>query len=66
MNEVGSCLQGSTTGELRVLQVVDGLEVAIDERGVRELPQVLGRLEFGREGGEEEQVDVVGHPEAHA
>ena len=47
MNEVGSCLQGSTTGELRVLELVDRSEVLVDPGRIRQRPQMLTGLELG-------------------
>ncbi len=38
--------------------------MAVDERGIGERPQMLGGLQFGRIGRQEEQVDVVGHAQA--
>jgi len=65
-DQVGPGLQGGTALGLRVLQVVDGADVAVDERGVREGPRMLGRLEFGRGGREDEEVDVLGHAQLRA
>jgi len=41
-------------------------EVLVDQRGVGQGPQVLGRLQFGGIGREKEQVHVVWDPEADA
>ena len=43
-DEIRPALEGSTAGELRVFQVLDGGEVLVDQRGVGQRPQVLGRL----------------------
>ncbi len=51
---------------LHVLQFVDGGEVAVDERGVGERPQMFGGLQLRRVGRQEEQVDVLGHTQPHA
>ena len=60
-DEIRVSLQRRAAGGLSVLQLVDGGEVAIGERGVGERPQMLCRLEFWRVRREEQEVDVVGH-----
>jgi hypothetical protein len=51
---------------LGLLQVRDGGEVAVGQRGVGEPPQVLGRVELGRVGRQEEQMEMLGHLELGA
>ena len=46
---------------LDLFEVGDAGEVAVGERGVGQRPEVLGRLQLGRVGWQEEQVDVLGH-----
>jgi len=46
-DEIGSSLQGHTALGLGIFQVIYGGEVAVDEHGVGERPQMLGRLELG-------------------
>lgn len=43
-DHVGVLLQLSAVGELRVLQVLDGGELAVDEAGVGQRPQMLGAV----------------------
>ena len=43
-DEIRPALQRGATGELGVLQILDGGKVLVDQRGVSERPQVLGRL----------------------
>ena len=45
----------------RVVEIFDGLEVAVDERLVDEGPQMLGRLQLGAVGGLEDEADAVRH-----
>jgi len=47
-NALGLALQCRAIGQLRVLELLDALEMAIDERRVGQRPQVLGWLEFRR------------------
>jgi hypothetical protein len=47
-------LQRDTPRGLSVLKVVDRGEVTIHQHGIGERPQVLGWLEFGRIGRQEE------------
>jgi hypothetical protein len=54
-------LQVRAAGELDVLEFLDGDEGAVDQDRVRQWPQVLGGLQFGRIGREKQQVDVVGY-----
>ena len=65
-DEIRPRLQRGAAGELGVLQILDGGKVLVDQRGVSERPQVLGRLQFGGIGREKEQVHVVWDPEADA
>jgi hypothetical protein len=43
-------MQGNTALGLGVLKLLNGGEVAVDEAGVRERPQMFGWLKFGRVG----------------
>ena len=65
-DQVGALLQSQAAGELGVLQLLDRSEMPVDQAGVGERPQVLSRLELGRVRRQEEQVDVLGHLQAHA
>ena len=60
-DEIRLALEVDAALGLHVLQLVDCREVPVDQHRVAERPEVLGRLQFGREGGEEEQVHVLGH-----
>ena len=51
-------------GELGVFELLTAGEVAVDQRRIRQRPEVLGWLQFGRIGWEEQEVDVVGHARA--
>jgi hypothetical protein len=59
-------LQSDAARGLGVFEVVNRGEMPIGQRGVGQWPQMLRRLEFGGVGGQEEQVDVVGHAQLHA
>ena len=59
-DEIAAALQGDTPRELRLLEILDCGEMAVDERRVGQRPQVLGGLQLGRERGQEEQMEVLG------
>ena len=63
-HEIATGLQGDTAGGLDVLQLLDRGEMAVDQDGVGERPQMFGGLQFGGIRRQEEQVDVVGHAQA--
>lgn len=52
-------LECSTPSKLGVFQIIDGGEVLVDQRGIGQWPEVLGRLQFGRVRRQKVQVDVV-------
>ena len=52
-------LKRSTMGKLNVLQLLDSGELAIDQGGVGQRPEMFSGLELGRVGREEEQVDML-------
>ena len=64
-DQVGALLQGQAAGELGILQVVDRGEMAVDQDGVGQRPQMLGGLQLGRIRRQEEQVDVLGDAQVH-
>lgn len=43
------------------LEIVEGIEAAVDDGLVEDGPERLGRLEFGRIGGQEDEPDGVWH-----
>lgn len=43
-NEIRPLLEGGAASELGVFEILDGSEVLVDQRGVGQRPQVLGRL----------------------
>ncbi len=45
-------------------RLLDGGEVAIDQHGIGQRPEVFGGLQFRRVRRQEEQVQVVGHAQA--
>jgi hypothetical protein len=56
-------LEAGAVGKLSVFQLLNRGELAVDQAGVRQRPEVLGRLELrrvGRGGQEEEQMDMLG------
>lgn len=60
-DEIGTGLQGDTPRRLDILQLRNAGEVPVDQHGVRQRPQVLSWLQFGRVRRQEEQVDMLGH-----
>ena len=65
-DEIRAGLQDGTALELDGLQLLEIAEMAVDQRRIRERPEVLGRLKLGRVGGQEQQVDILGHRQAVA
>jgi hypothetical protein len=59
-DQVRAGLQGHTALSLGIFQIIDAGEMAIGEDRVGERPEMLSRLEFGRVGGQEQQVEVLG------
>jgi hypothetical protein len=49
---------------LYLLELVERGEMPVDEDSIGEWPEMFGGLEFGRIRREEEQVDMLGHPQA--
>ena len=54
-------LKGGTTGELGVLELLDGVEMLIDERIVGQRPEAFSGLQLWGIGWQKQQVDVLGH-----
>lgn len=65
-DEVATALEGDATPGLRLFQLVEIGEVAVDEDGVGEWPEMFGGLKLGGIRRQEEQVDVVGHAQFDA
>lgn len=65
-DQVRAGLEGHATCGLRVLQVVNAGEMAVGERRVGQRPQVLGGLEFGGVGRQEQQMHMVGDAQVEA
>lgn len=63
-DEGGLRLQGDTALGLDVLQLLNRAEMAIDERGISERPQMFRGLEFGGVRRQEEEVQMVWHAQA--
>ena len=59
-------LQHDATLDLGSFQVVKGAERAIGDALVGEWPQAFTGLQFRRIGGQEEQVDTLGHDQLGA
>jgi hypothetical protein len=53
-------------GKLSVLQILDRGELAVDQAGICQRPEVLGRLELGRVRREKQQMDMLGHAQPQA
>jgi hypothetical protein len=62
-DQIGAGLQCHTARGLRVFEVVDRGEVAIDQYGIGEGPQMLGGLEFWGVRRQEEQMSAIRFPE---
>ena len=60
-DEVRTGLQRDAALRLGILQGLDVGEVPIDQHRVGERPQMLGRLQLGRMGWQEQQVHVLRH-----
>ena len=59
-------LQVGTARELDVFQVLDAGEMLIDQDRISQGPQVLGRLQFRRIGGQKQEMHMLGKPQAEA
>lgn len=59
-DQIAAALERHAARRLRVFEVLDGSEVAIDQHRIGQGPQMLGRIELGGIGWQEEQMDVVG------
>ena len=59
-NQVGTRLERDAALSLGIFQIIDASEMAIGEDSVGERPEVFSWLEFGRVGGQEQQVEVLG------
>jgi hypothetical protein len=57
-------LEHGTARRLSVFQCLKGIEMPIDQDGIGQRPEVLGRLQFWGIGREKQQVEVVWHPQA--
>ena len=57
-------LEGGAVGKLSLFKLLDGREMAVDQRRVGERPEMFGWLEFWRIRRQEEQMDMVGHAQA--
>ena len=60
------CACKAALRELDLLEVVDRGEVAVDEAGIGERPEMLGGLQLGRIRRQEVQMDVLGDAQPHA
>ena len=63
---LGVALQLGAAGELRVFELLDRGEMAVDEDRVGQRPQMFGGLQFRGIRRQEEQVDVVRYPPVDA
>lgn len=59
-------LQGQAALGLCIFEVVDAGEVPVGQCGVGQRPEVLSRLQLGRVGRQEEQVEVLRHAQPRA
>ena len=66
MDEVGLLLERQAAGSLGIFEFLDVGEVAVDERGIGQGPQMLGGIEFGGIGQQEQQMDVLRHVQSRA
>jgi hypothetical protein len=62
-DEIRTGLQRHTAGSLGVFQLVDGGEMALEERRIGERPQMFSGLQFGRIRRQKEQVGAIRFPE---
>jgi hypothetical protein len=65
-DEVAARVGGAAARGVGIFERVEGSEVASDQHGVRQRPQMLGGLELGRIRREQPQVDVLGHAQLDA
>jgi hypothetical protein len=60
-NALGLALEGSTARQLRLFELLNTVEMAVDEGRIGERPQMFSGLQFWRVGREKQEVDVVRH-----
>src|SRR5262249_28622956 len=60
-NALWLTLEKRAVGQLRVLELLERGEMAVEEWGVGKWPQMLSGLQLRRVGREEEEVDVLWH-----
>ncbi|HEX8982902.1 MAG TPA: hypothetical protein VF792_09050, partial [Ktedonobacterales bacterium] len=65
-NALRLLLQGVAVRKLDLVEFLDRGEMAIDQAGVGQRPEMLSRLQFWGIRRQEEPVDVVGHTQLHA
>jgi hypothetical protein len=63
-NTLGLALERSAMSSLRLFERLDALKMAVDQRCVRQRPQMLSGLQFWGVGRQEEQVHMVRHAQA--
>ena len=63
-NALGLALEGSAACQLRLFELLNAFEMAVDQQRIGERPQMFSGMEFWGIGWQEEQVDVVRHAQA--
>src|SRR5215469_11398708 len=64
--ELRACLEGNAARRLGILQLLDAGEMPVGQHGIRQGPQMFGRLQFRGIGRQEQKMDVLGNAESHA
>ena len=65
-DQIPALLQDGAALQLDVVEVLDVGKVAVEQRRVTELPEVLAGLHLRRVGGQDEQMDVLWHEQGVA
>lgn len=65
-DKIWPLLEDEAALELRIFEILDGSKVLVDQRGVGQQPEALGRLQFGGVRGQEMQMDMVGQAQLEA
>ena len=65
-NALALTLEGGAAGKLGIFKGPARGEMPVDQARVGQRLYVLGGLQLGRKGRKDEQVDMLGHAQAHA
>jgi len=65
-DEIGLLLERDAAGKLGIFELLDGSEMLVDQRRIRQRPEMLSWLQFRRIGRQEKQMHMVRHAQLQA